>query len=489
MKDKIFRYRGELLAALSGILFITIAATWESPIYKGAYGFDASFFSMMGRAILEGKVPYKDYFDIKGPVFFFIEAIGQFIHRDRMGVYIIECIAAAAAFVYLYKICQFYKLSVRKTFTVFAVTVFVYITTLWGGNTMEEFMLPFNYAALYYGLLFLKKRSDDLGVAFFFGIAVSVAVLSKVTTAAPVFAVILCVICYMLNKKQIKELLLCAFLFIAGFLVIAVPVVIYFYFRGALADFVNAAFVIAFKRGTDYYEGFSIKWESYLIICYVGFITFFTRIKYKGVEKYMLLSLSIVTFLLLHLGTPFDYYFTTILPLLSFSAILVCRDVKLLYLISGKQFRYVLNNMILMIIGIVVALMYYNGKTILKLYECYDIVKTQSEVEVYEYYKEIYSLIPEYEYEDVFCIESGMILYEVNQVLPQNKYPVNYPYFTELYPPCKQEVLDKLYKDSPKWIVSEDMEHFEILEIREFVLDHYIKVTDNPRDELWLKVY
>ena len=489
MKDKIFRYRGELLSALLGILFITIAATWESPLYKGSYGFDASFFSMMGRAILEGRVPYKDYFDIKGPAFFFVQAFGQLIHRDRLGVYIIECVAASSAFVFLFKICKLYNFSIKKTVAVFFVTVYVYVTTLWGGNTVEEFMLPLNYAALFYGLLFLKGKSKDLGVAFFYGIVTSFAVFSKVTTAAPAYAVVICVIIYLISHKRYKDLFICIGLFVAGFISVAAPIFLYFYLRNALPDFINAAFVVAFKRSTDYYEPVSLKWESYLIICYVGILMFIARIKYRGYEKALLLAMSVITFIALHFGTPFDYYFTTALPLFSFISILICRDAKLLYFIKGKKFKYVLNNMIIAIIGLVVALMFYNSKTLNKLYECYRIASTQSEMEAYENYKDIFSLIPEYEYKDVFCIESGMILYEVNQVLPENKYPVNYPYFTELYPQSKKEVLYRLNKYPPKWIVSEDMEHFQIDEIREYVLDHYMKVTDNPVDELWLKIY
>lgn len=485
MKKKLFSYRGEAFCVLLGIIFITIAATWESPIYKGAYGFDASFFSMMGRAILHGKVPYRDYFDIKGPAFFFIEALGQLIHKNRQGVYIIECIASSFSMIYILKICRLYALSLKKTFSVFFCVIIIFFTTLWGGNTAEEFLLPLNLACIYYGLKFIKESLSEVGTAFLFGITISIGVFSKITIIVPTVAILICILVYLLINKRYFDLLMSALLFLAGFAMVMSPILLYFAFRGALSDMINAAFIIAFKRSTDYYEGFSMKWESYLIICYVGFVMSLARFKIKSFDKWFLGVLSVLTFIALHLGTPFDYYFTTTIPLYVFIIIIICKDVEKLYILENKELRYIINNLLFAVIGLVVAISVYTPKTVNKIRECNYLLKEQPEIENYRNYREIFKLIPKKEYKDVFCIESGMILYEVNQVLPTSKYPVNFPYFTQLYPPSKNEVLYKLYNDSPKWIVSEEMECFEIDEIRDFVLNNYTLITDNPVDQLW----
>ena len=41
--------------------FIYVFSLWTSPLYKNWYGCDASFFTLVGRGILEGKVPYRDF--------------------------------------------------------------------------------------------------------------------------------------------------------------------------------------------------------------------------------------------------------------------------------------------------------------------------------------------------------------------------------------------------------------------------------------------
>ena len=51
--------------SLCGCVFVLLAASWVSPMYKDAYGYDSSWYSMMGRAMTQGMVPYRDYFDLK----------------------------------------------------------------------------------------------------------------------------------------------------------------------------------------------------------------------------------------------------------------------------------------------------------------------------------------------------------------------------------------------------------------------------------------
>ena len=80
---------------ISGCIFVLVSASWTSPLFPEMYGYDSAWYSMMGRAITEGFVPYRDYFDLKGPVFFFIEAIGQAVIKGRNGIFLIECIASA----------------------------------------------------------------------------------------------------------------------------------------------------------------------------------------------------------------------------------------------------------------------------------------------------------------------------------------------------------------------------------------------------------
>ena len=132
--------------SICGCVFVLLAASWVSPIFKDSYGYDSSWYSMMGRAMTQGMVPYRDYFDLKGPAFFFIEAIGQFFVHGRVGIFIIECIAASVSCIFIWNICLLY-IKPWQAVIVLLLTGFVAVSPFWGGNTCEEFMLPFNCGA------------------------------------------------------------------------------------------------------------------------------------------------------------------------------------------------------------------------------------------------------------------------------------------------------------------------------------------------------
>ena len=304
--------------SICGCVFVLLSASWVSPLFKDSYGYDSSWYSMMGRAITQGMVPYRDYFDLKGPVFFFIEAIGQLFRHGRVGIFIIECIAASISCIFIWKTCRLY-VKPWQALIVMLLTGFVAVSPFWGGNTCEEYMLPFNYACIYLTLKYLKdERYEEYFLpSLIFGISFSVMVLSKVPTCAPMAAAAVTVLIVLIMKKQTRHLPGIIGYFMLGFLMIFIPVCVYFLLHGAFKDFIYAAFIFAYKRGTDYYETFSWDWESKLIICYCSFIASLIIPTRKSGEHYLRIfgiAISLVTWAFLHLGTPYDYYFLLTMP-------------------------------------------------------------------------------------------------------------------------------------------------------------------------------
>ena len=78
-----------------------------------------------------------------------------------------------------------------------------------------------------------------------------------------------------------------------------------------------------------------------------------------------------------------------------------------------------------------------------------------------------------------------MIFYEVNQILPMSKYPVNMPYFCELYPPAEEEILDTLNNHTPKWLVADRMDEVDNENIKNAVYDHYEMILENSMQQVW----
>lgn len=495
------RKREYLFLALSGIVFVLTSSSWTSPLFPCSYGYDSSFFSLVGRGILKGRVPYRDFFDIKGPVFFFIEAAGQFLCRDRFGIVLLQFASIIATVILLYRLCLFY-ITKKQAVCVLAVFYFIYITCLWGGNSVEEMCLPFNMACIYLGVRYLRERSWDKieFPSFFFGLSFGIMAFSKVTVAAPMIAMTLTVLFFLVREGQGKRIFKCVLFFLGGALMVALPVLVYYGTRGALDEMLFCAFRIAFKRSTDYYEGFSLKWESYLLICYASFLYTFLKRGEEGFEKWFMGILAVVSFLLLHLGTPFDYYFITTLPLIAWVCIGFFHDYNayMAMVCAGKEKeadapeddskRHSLYKVMFAECAVLMVLFSYGDDTLGKIRENIDIAWYRTEVEYYNDCKAILDLIPEKERENIYCLESGMIFYEVNQLMPANEYPVNLPYFMDLNPPIKQTVLDRIEKDTPKWLISENIGEFDDDDVKIAVYKNYELVAQNSAEQLYRRI-
>ena len=496
LNTKLIRFLEYAAVVLSGCIFVLVSATWTSPLFPEMYGYDSAWYSLMGRAITKGYVPYRDYFDLKGPVFFFIEAIGQFICRGRVGIYIIECAAAGVSSFFIYKTAALFLKRIQA-FAVLILYYFVYVSIFWGGNTCEEYMMAFNFSCIYLMFRFVKdindgnENPDCSGSAFFFGLSFSIIALSKVTVAAPVLSAVLTVIYVLVVNKRTKLILKIIPAFAGGFFSVFIPVCMYFLFHGAFGDFIYCAFEFAFKRSTDYYEKFSLAWEKNLLICYFGLITGLVlkfRDKKNAYRRFFLICLSVITYLALHLGTPYLYYFITELAVF---VIMTVEGFSLLNEVLAKTSDEHEKTNVFRLLGfealVLLTVYMYAVPTFDKLSENFTYLKYPADV-YYEGCIDTWEFIPFYERDRIYNLESGMIVYEINGDLPNNKYSVNLPYFLHLDPVIKQNVLSYLDVKKPKWIISEKMEDFDDEDIKEYVFSHYELARKTSAEEIYRRL-
>lgn len=435
---------------------------------------------------------YRDYFDIKGPIFFFWEAFGQFLHKDRLGIFLLQVICSVVASFFVYKIARFYGLTKNRLIAVFVIYYMVYGVALWGGNTVEEYCLPLNLACIYFGIQFLYKVRESTDIAYFFGITFAICLFSKVTVCAPMGAIVFVVFITLIRQKEWNRLLKCILYFCFGTLTVLLPVVIYFAARGALNEMLLCAFKIAFARSTDFYVGIDWNWEKPILICYFAIILglfgyiFNPMDKRETIDGAILCSLGGITAISLHLGTPFDYYFISTLPVLVFVSVFIFKNMHSLVREHEPDMSGLfMKRMVFGIVAIMIVLSTYWGRTWDKIKENYDLCVHKSEMWNYDACRDIFSLIPEDERDGVFGIESGMIVYEVNQKLPCNRYPVNMPYFCELYEPAESEIISDLENNCPKWVMTEDISELENDNIKVYVIQHYDRLSDIGNNTLW----
>ena len=83
-------------------LFLLFYSYTTSPLYLNE-GMDSTIYKTIGLGILEGKIPYRDLFDHKGPMVFYINALGQLIMSGRMGIFLLQIISLSFAVLFIYK--------------------------------------------------------------------------------------------------------------------------------------------------------------------------------------------------------------------------------------------------------------------------------------------------------------------------------------------------------------------------------------------------
>ena len=141
---------------------------------------DSGIFLYFGSQILTGKLPYRDLWDHKPPLIFYIDALGLWLGRgSRLGVWFLELAALVAAawlaFYYLKKHFGSWPAGIAVAGTVLNLAFL-----LEGGNLTEEFALPLQFAAL---VLFASaKKADRFWEWAAIGVAAGLAFLLKQTT-------------------------------------------------------------------------------------------------------------------------------------------------------------------------------------------------------------------------------------------------------------------------------------------------------------------
>jgi len=103
------------ISLLSLVLLMLVQLTWP-------YDIDQLLFATVGEVILNGGMPYKDAWELKGPaVFYIIACINWIVDNKEYGLRVFDLICASFGFFIFYKICS--KLSDSFT-AIFLVSVF-----------------------------------------------------------------------------------------------------------------------------------------------------------------------------------------------------------------------------------------------------------------------------------------------------------------------------------------------------------------------------
>ena len=135
---------GLLVLAAAFLLRFSYSTSFKWPEYCG---YDSAIFQTIGKYWAQGSVPYRDLFDHKGPLIFFIDMIGYLIW-GRAGILVPQTISLAVTLFFFWKLGRVYLPPLGAAAA--AGVALVYLArTFDEGNMTEEYALPFIAASLW----------------------------------------------------------------------------------------------------------------------------------------------------------------------------------------------------------------------------------------------------------------------------------------------------------------------------------------------------
>lgn len=157
-RKSIIRYVFFLMLSLAALYF----CTESSPFYVRNPWDDVSIYYSIGRGITQGYVPYRDMFDHKGPVVFFLFALGHLLTPDRFyGVYLLESLCFSGVLYFAYKTGRLYfDESIAEVLAVSSMIFLLDGSFLGYGGSCEEFTMVIYAAILYMYLAYFSGRKE-----------------------------------------------------------------------------------------------------------------------------------------------------------------------------------------------------------------------------------------------------------------------------------------------------------------------------------------
>lgn len=178
-----------MICLLLAYLFVLLCSTTTSPLYlSNPYWYigDSGIFQEMGLVIAHGGVPYVDVFDHKGPVLFFIQALGLLIN-EYWGIFVLQGISLSVTLWIWYKMISLFQKNIWIKFGIIFIALLFLLGYCERGNLCEEWSLPYISISIYQ---FLKHWPEGMRLSgkewFIVGLCTCTIIFIRANNIAPI---------------------------------------------------------------------------------------------------------------------------------------------------------------------------------------------------------------------------------------------------------------------------------------------------------------
>lgn len=320
MKKKKFLY-----CFVISLLFLLIC-TKSSFLYQMNDWYDVNAFFTMGKAMMQGRVPFLDLFEQKGPLLYFIYGIASLISsKTFIGVFVLEVLFGTFTLYYISKIMDIY-ISEKWSYIflpILSALIFSSRSFTHGGSC-EEFLFPFLAMSIYYFVLYLKTNQLTKKQVWIVGITAGILFWVKYTLLG--FHIIFCMVFFFkkIFQKEYKDLFIKIGMFLLGFLVITLPIILYFALHHGLDALIQVYFLFNAKNYSTNISLFEklqncfitiyhvlLKYYLYIFLIFLPMIiSIKTKMFFeKRIDNvFLLISCFSLLFFIFIGGTNFRYY-------------------------------------------------------------------------------------------------------------------------------------------------------------------------------------
>ena len=466
------RVYAALLFLLSA-LFMLIMASCNSPAAPHYYGPDSAFFSSVGAGLLRGRYPYVDYFDMKGPYLFFIEALGHWI-AGTTGIFILEVLNFFVVLLLVDRCAQLIlgeDTGYIPRFLCQLPPMFFLCISIEGGNFTEEWSLVPLLLCLMLFIRYVNTGSDEHPprFAFIYGCCFAYLALIRVTNAVLICAVVFTALVSLLYRKQFLCLLKNAGAFILGLVAASLPAVLLCTYWGILREMLDCVFVFGFQYGV---HGTGLRLKPLMLTLLFSILG--SLVCGKGTDRRY--PLFLITSLLVYLytftlGNLYNHYFTLLMPYIALSSIWLVGS----FLRCPVQ-KWRRTAAISLAAVCIAANLFSAVQSVWNSLEC---ILEIDNLDEYYAAAELGPLIPEDERDSVFGWVRSYRFFEINQIDNISKYCSWQETYIKIRPEIALELEEVLSNAPPKWIVLSNayLKNYEFL--INMLDSHYTLVADN----------
>ncbi len=472
------------------VAFLLLFSASTSPLYSGYCDGDSSIFMVVGKAMSMGKNVYTDIFDHKGPVLFFINALGFCLTGTKTGVFIIQCVMLSLTAIFMYKTARIFTKTIRS-FICVIIALLAFASTISDGNLSEEYCMLFCAVPVYLSVKFITKTPDAPHPHLYmliYGMCFAVCAFIRINNGVMIGGVVLVsLVTDFINDRAVHAIKNILFLLL-GMAIVSAPILIYFAVKGTMNDMLFATFIFNFKyaaEGSSEKGGSAmsqlVRWALPVLALIIVSTVFSKRLGARVAS--LVTTVSVFALIPIMMGFSYTHYYTTLIPLIALYA-------SVFFFIAGNRM-----SILAVVLCISMALPLWSYFDTLpynmslyteKAYkehhpEIYD--KTSSDIAVSA---QMFSgIIPDEDKDSVFGYDVSASWFLYADIMPCFRLFTLQESWAEHYPEFGREINTMMQDNPPKWII---IHNIDIIESKQFLslLDkNYDKIEEYKYDLLY----